>query len=99
MAALGVGVGIWAGVHARADDASAGQKTFQASGCPTCHSVPAAGIDAMVKTGPMKGPDREFLRQRVQAEDGKKHAKAFTGSDDELAALTGWLRSLAAPRS
>ncbi|HSR53180.1 MAG TPA: c-type cytochrome [Acidobacteriota bacterium] len=80
-----------------------GQKVFDGAKCGTCHSVTSAGIEAKMKSGPMAGSDltgigekheakwiASYLRQEVKM-DGKAHAKAFKGSDEELQALVDWL--------
>ena len=80
-----------------------GEEIFTAQTCNVCHAVPAAGIEAKMKAGKMKGPDlpterdadwmRGYVTQAI-AVDGRKHAKKFTGSEDELATLLAWLGSL-----
>lgn len=84
-----------------------GQEVFMAQKCNTCHGVEGAGIEAKMK-GKMAGPDLTKVAQDRDAEwitaylkkeadiDGKKHGKAFTGSDEELQALIDWLEKLAA---
>jgi mono/diheme cytochrome c family protein len=80
-----------------------GKAVFLAQKCNLCHAVGAAGIEATTKSEKMKGPDltgavaergaewtAKFLKKEVDR-DGKKHGKAFTGSDEELAALVAWL--------
>lgn len=91
-----------------AEDAPAGQKLFMDQKCQMCHSVEAAGIEAMTKSEKMKGPDlsdvadqhdAEWLAQYLKKEtdiEGKKHMKAFSGSDEELQQLIDWFESLAA---
>jgi len=93
---------------AYAEDADAGQEIFLAQKCNTCHGVEAVGIEAKIKSEKMMGPDltkvaterdAEWLAQYLKKEvdlDGKKHSKAFTGSDEELQALIDWFESLAA---
>jgi mono/diheme cytochrome c family protein len=111
LAALALGLAV-AGASARADEMTSGEQLFRSKGCATCHSVAAAGIEAKVKKGPLVGPElpeaiagqggdwvRDFLKQRVAAADGKKHRKAFKGSDEELSALVQWLLSLPSQRS
>ena len=75
-----------------------GKAIFLAQKCDICHSVSTAGIEAKSKA--MKAPDLvgvvtaehdakwigEYVRKQVDL-DGKKHGKAFTGSDEELKAL------------
>ena len=75
-----------------------GKQIFQAQKCNLCHSVPPAGIAATVKSEKMKGPDlvglskrdatllNGYLRKTANI-NGKKHAKQFTGSDEEIGAL------------
>lgn len=75
--------------------------------CNQCHSVPAAGIEAKIKSEKMQGPDLggklgmeaakigEFVRQKIEV-DGNKHKKEFKGSDEELQAILDWLGSLEA---
>jgi len=77
--------------------------TFLAQKCNMCHSVPTVGIERTVKSEKVKGPDlvnikvdaavlAKFLRKQGEI-DGKKHGKAFTGSDEELGALIAWIQS------
>lgn len=80
-----------------------GKATFMKAGCNTCHAVSAAGIEAKMKAGPMKGTDltdvgsrhtAEWIAQYVRKEEtlnGKSHAKAFKGTDEELQTLLDWL--------
>jgi mono/diheme cytochrome c family protein len=81
-----------------------GKAIFLAQKCNLCHSVSTAGIEAKIKSDKMKGPDLvgvldaehdaewigKFLHKQADLE-GKKHAKEFTGSDEELTALIDWL--------
>jgi len=80
-----------------------GKQIFLAQKCNLCHSVSTAGIEATTKSDKMKGPDlvgfskvdakllNGFLRKTADI-NGKKHAKQFTGSDEELGALIAWLQ-------
>ena len=80
-----------------------GKKLFLREKCNVCHGVSSADIEATVKAEKMRGPDLARLEEapdpealltylRQQSEiDGKKHKKAFKGSDEELAALVLWL--------
>lgn len=80
-----------------------GKQIFLAQKCNLCHSVPAAAITATTKSDKMKGPDlvgeakrdakllNGYLRKTSDI-NGKKHAKQFTGSDEELGALIAWLQ-------
>lgn len=77
-----------------------GKAIFTAAKCNMCHGVPPAGIEAKM-SGKMAGPDlvdldrdaallTDYLRGDAEI-DGKTHKKKFTGSDEELGALTAWL--------
>ena len=80
-----------------------GKQIFLAQKCNLCHSVSPAGIEATTKSEKMKGPDlvgaskkdakllNGYLRKTADI-NGKKHAKQFTGSDEELGALIAWLQ-------
>jgi mono/diheme cytochrome c family protein len=80
-----------------------GKQIFLAQKCNLCHSVSTAGIEATTKSEKMKGPDlvgeskREakllngYLRKTADI-NSKKHAKQFTGSDEEIGALIAWLQ-------
>lgn len=78
-----------------------GKAIFLAQKCNLCHSVSTAGIEATTKSEKMKGPDvvdvktdaatlTKYLEKQADL-NGKKHTKAFTGSDEELAALVAWI--------
>ncbi len=82
-----------------------GKEIFLKQKCDLCHTVSTAGIEAKVKSEAMKGPDlanvgdrhdaewiENWLRKKVEM-NGKKHPKAFTGSDEELGALIAWLQN------
>ena len=80
-----------------------GKAIFLAQKCNTCHSAPTVGITRTVKSEKMAGPDivniktdagvlAKYLRKQVD-KDGKKHGKAFTGSDEELGALIAWIQA------
>ena len=81
-----------------------GKQIFLAQKCNLCHSIPPAGIAATTKSEKMKGPDlvgeskrdakllNGYLRKTADI-NGKKHAKQFTGSDEELGALIAWLQA------
>jgi mono/diheme cytochrome c family protein len=87
---------------AAADHTLDGKELFLAQGCNACHALSKAGIPAKMKT--TKAPDLstvttkrepqwliDFLRQQADSA-GKKHPKPFTGSDEQLGALLGWLQ-------
>jgi mono/diheme cytochrome c family protein len=80
-----------------------GKAIFLAQKCNMCHSVPTAGIERTMKSEKMAGPDlvnvkedaaflTKFLRKEADLH-GKKHGKAFTGSDEELGALVAWIQA------
>jgi len=82
-----------------------GKAIFLAQKCNLCHSVSSAGIERTMKSEKVAGPDltntaakedaaklAKFLRKE-DALNGKKHGKAFTGSDEELGALISWLQA------
>ena len=90
-------------VAAEEDAGLDGKKIFMAEKCNLCHSVSSADIEATTKSEKVRGPDLtgvaerhesdfivDYLRQDVEL-DGKKHKKAFKGSDEEIGALIDWL--------
>jgi mono/diheme cytochrome c family protein len=81
-----------------------GKQIFLAQKCNLCHSVSSAGIERTMKSEKMAGPDltnlaakqdaatlTKFLHKQADI-NGKKHGKAFTGSDEEMGALVSWLQ-------
>lgn len=81
-----------------------GKQIFLDQKCNLCHSVSSAGIERTMKSEKMAGPDltnlaakqdaatlTKFLKKEADI-NGKKHGKAFTGSDDDLKALVSWLQ-------
>lgn len=89
-----------------AADAAAADHVFVAQKCNMCHSIEAAGIARKSKSEKLKGPDLSAVGASHEADwivrylkqqetiDGEKHDKPFKGSDEELAALAGWLATL-----
>ncbi len=80
-----------------------GKAVFLAQKCNMCHNVPTQGIVRTMKSEKMAGPDivnvkedaaflNKWLRKQVDLH-GKKHGKAFTGSDEELGALIAWIQA------
>ena len=80
-----------------------GKAIFLAQKCNMCHSIPTAGIEKTTKSATMAGPDlvnvkmdagtmTKYLRKQAD-KGGKKHVKAFTGSDEELGALIAWIQA------
>lgn len=99
-AVFAMGAGVPA-VHAQGAGTDS-KAVFLAQKCNLCHSVPTAGIERTTKSEKVAGPDlvnikedaatlTKFLRKQADL-NGKKHAKAFTGSDEELAALIAWIQ-------
>lgn len=90
-------------VSVAADPGLDGKKLFQHFRCDLCHGVSTAGIQPRATSEKMRGPDLVNLADRRTADwllrykrgderiDGKKHEPGFTGSDEELGALLGWL--------
>lgn len=81
-----------------------GKEVFLAQKCNMCHGVSTAGIEATTKSEKMKGPDlvgvvqahepswiADLLHKKIDSANGKKHAKEFKGSDEELTAIIDWL--------
>src|SRR4029453_3037936 len=80
-----------------------GKAIFLAQKCNMCHSVPPAGIEKTTKSEKMAGPDlvnvktdaatmSKYLPKQADL-NGKKHVKAFPGSDEELGALVAWIQA------
>jgi mono/diheme cytochrome c family protein len=80
-----------------------GKAIFLAQKCNMCHNVPTQGIARTTKSEKIAGPDlvnikedaaflNKFLRKQADLH-GKKHGKAFTGSDEELGALLAWIQA------
>jgi mono/diheme cytochrome c family protein len=80
-----------------------GKTIFLDQKCNMCHAVEAAGITAksagknpdLSAAGANKTADWfvKYLKKE-EALDGKKHAKGFTGKDEDLQTLAKWLESL-----
>jgi mono/diheme cytochrome c family protein len=95
----GAGVTVVQASSGTAPDAKA---LFLAQKCNLCHSVPTADIARTTKSEKVAGPDlvnikedgaflTKFLKKQADL-NGKKHTKAFTGTDEELAALIAWIQ-------
>ncbi|MDP4198629.1 MAG: cytochrome c [Bacteroidota bacterium] len=86
---------------------SSGKAIFEQYKCSKCHSVTSQGIE---RSGPAaegkQSPDLSgaglkhdaaWIQKWLVKEEtlnGKKHIKKFSGSDDELKTLAGWLAGL-----
>ena len=90
------------GAQPSADHTLDGKELFLSQGCNACHALSKAGISVKMKAS--KAPDLgtvttkretqwliDFLRQQADSA-GKKHPKPFTGSDEQLGALLGWMQ-------
>jgi mono/diheme cytochrome c family protein len=88
------------GVFAAPALAADGKAVFLDKKCNKCHTVSSASIE---KTSKLKAPDltteaisgdakvlKAYLK-KVETIKGKKHSTAFTGSDEELDAVVGWI--------
>lgn len=89
--------------------ASDGQELFVAQKCTTCHAVSSVGLEARMTKGPMAGPDlvgvadsrdaawiTAYLRGEEKIE-GKKHARPFKGTPEELQTIVSWVLAQPAP--
>jgi cbb3-type cytochrome oxidase cytochrome c subunit len=86
-----------------AEDAP-GKKIFLANKCNTCHSITSDGIQKTMKTTPKKVPPDlstigdtrtadwivKYLK-KTETINKVKHAKTWTGKDEDLTVLAKWL--------
>ena len=83
---------------------AAGKKVFMDSKCNTCHSIESQGIEKSMASS--KAPDlsdvgstrtadwiSQYLQKKVDI-DGKKHAKGWSGKDEDLKTVSDWLATL-----
>ena len=86
-----------------------GKQTFLAQKCEVCHSVSSQGIAHTSKVAKLVGPDLDdvadrrevswmtrYVKREQVGDNGKKHAKPFKGTDEELQTILDWLVSLKA---
>jgi cytochrome c551/c552 len=87
-------------------EAADGKALFESKKCNLCHSIESQGITK--KSEKMKGAElsdagntvesadwlKKFMTQEVMGEDGKKHQKKWSGTDEELDAIVTWVMSL-----
>lgn len=85
--------------------AADGKELFLQHKCNTCHSVPAAGIEAKVKVEKMKGPAFEgklgygedverlvaYLKKEGEHGREKDHPKKSTASPEDLEKILTWI--------
>ena len=88
--------------------AGTGKALFESQKCMKCHTIESQGItrEGTPPAGAKLPPDlsgvglkhtQDWMGKWLMKEEemnGKKHMKKFSGSDDELKTLTGWLASL-----
>jgi cytochrome c2 len=80
-----------------------GQTVFMGQKCNICHSVSTVGIERTTKSEKMAGPDlkgvvaekgadwaKKWIMKEVEL-NGKKHAKEYKGTPEELDQLVKWL--------
>ncbi len=78
-----------------------GKTLFLDQKCNMCHSVSTAGIERTTKSEKMAAKDlvdldkdaaalTKYIKKETDL-DGKKHGKAFTGTDEELGAVVTWI--------
>jgi hypothetical protein len=104
LAVLTVSGLLLASMMAAAQGAPDGKALFVDGKCSMCHSIASQGIEKKLKSGKGNdlstvGSDRDpaWLRKWIKKEielDGKKHEKAFKGTDAELDTLLAWLGTL-----
>jgi len=80
-----------------------GKALFLENSCDKCHSVTAKGVEAQKKNhGDLSkvAEDADFLTKYLKKEveketkgEMKKHKKKWKGSDGDLKAIIGWLKS------
>jgi mono/diheme cytochrome c family protein len=92
-----------------AQESESGKKLFLDNKCNSCHAVESRGIQkkGAASSGEKKGPPdlsgigsarkAEWLTGYMKKENdiqGKKHIKAWTGNDEDLATIVKWMESL-----
>ena len=100
-----IGLNLLVGGALAAGEEDPGQAAFMANKCNMCHSVSPAGIERTTKSEKMAGPDlkgvvaekgKEWAKKWVMKEidkDGKKHAKEYKGTPEDLDRILGWLEA------
>jgi len=82
-----------------------GKTAFMENKCNQCHTVESQGVE---KTSKMTAPDlsdagnmvesadwlKGFLMKENAGPNGKKHLKTWSGTDDQLQAIIGWITGL-----
>src|SRR5687767_3942562 len=83
-----------------------GKTAFLANKCNTCHTVSSDGIEKTMKTTPKKvPPDLSTVGdtrtadwivkyvKKTETINNVKHAKAWTGKEEDLTAIAKWLEA------
>ncbi len=83
---------------------SSGKGVFKDNKCDKCHTIESQGIERNGAPGPGKQPpdlsgvglrhNADWIKGwllKTEEQNGKKHLKKWTGTDDELATITTWL--------
>jgi hypothetical protein len=107
VASLALIVFVGALTSARPLAGGSGKAIFEQYKCNKCHTIESQGIQRDGKPPEGKQPpdlsgvglkhNPDWMQKwllKEEEQNGKKHIKKFTGSDDELKTLTGWLGSL-----
>ena len=107
--AAGLSLAVWPDVAVAAAQGAEppGKVVYLAKKCQVCHSIDSQGIARTSKSEKTKGPDlsnvgathlapwiMQWLQKQVGNSEGKKHSKAWTGTDQELKQLADWLATL-----
>ena len=104
---LALGVGLLTSASNISSDTGTGKSIFLQYKCTKCHTIESQGIQRDGKPPEGKQPpdlsgvglkhDASWLKKWLSKEveqNGKKHIKKFTGTDDEFSTLTSWLAGL-----
>lgn len=107
--AAGVSLAVWPDVAVAAAQGgeAPGKQVYLAKKCQVCHSIDSQSIARTSKSEKTKGPDlsnvgathlapwiMQWLQKEVGNSEGKKHSKAWTGTEQELKQLAEWLATL-----
>src|SRR5271157_4169207 len=102
--ALALCLGILTSASSISNGAGTGKAIFLQYKCNKCHTIESQGVERDGKPPEGKQPpdlsgvglkhDADWLHKWLSKEveqNGKKHIKKFTGTDDEFTTLTHWL--------
>jgi mono/diheme cytochrome c family protein len=105
IAVLAVGFILLGGLLWAHEHATEGKQVFLDKNCNMCHAVSTADIEAKTRSQALLGPDlategRELSEERMTAYlkretdlEGKRHPRAFTGTDEELNTIIAWIQT------